>query len=149
MSLLRYPLKSDWPFYLLVLGYLYTIGRMTFALWFGDGVNIFATYSDAAALEAVVLDANKVYWAKSGFLFSALFLIALNLDVRAAFGLAGTFWAMAIIVIFGATSIPVIASLVNGLVLIALQIYRQQVFAPKPHSAHAGEGRIGSPIGAR
>lgn len=150
MSLFRYPLKTDWPFYLLVVGYLYTIGRMTLALWFGDGVNIFATYSDAATLDAVVLDANKVYWTKSGFLFSALFLIALNLDVRAAFGMAATFWATAIIVIFGATTLPVIASLVNGLVLIGLQIYRKQVFAPKPRaSAATGKGGFGSPVAAR
>lgn len=150
MSLFRYPFKTDWPFYLLVLGYLYTIGRMTLALWFGDGVNVFATYSDAVALDAVVLDANRVYWTKSGFLFSALFLLALNLDVRAAFGLAATFWATAIILIFGATTLPVIASLANGLVLIGLQIYRKQVFAPKQMANLPGvKDGPGSPIGAR
>ena len=148
MSLFRYPLKTDWPFYLLVVGYLYTIGRMTLSLWFGDGINVFATYSDAVALDAVVLDANKVYWTKSGFLFSSLLLIALNLDVRAAFGIAATFWATASIVSFGATTLPVIMSLVNGLVLVGLQVYRGQVFAPKlPTGAAPGTEMVGSPAG--
>ena len=29
MNLFRYSLKTDWAFYLIVIGYLYTLGRMT------------------------------------------------------------------------------------------------------------------------
>lgn len=131
MPLFRYSLKTDWPFYLLGAGYLYTLGRMTLALWFGDGVNVFATYSDAALPPEVILDANKVYWTKSGFLFSALLLIGFNVDIRAAFGLAAMFWASSIMLIFGAITIPVLASFSNGALLVGLQLYRRGFFTQR------------------
>ena len=81
MTRLRYDLRSDWLFYLLVLSYTFLIVNMTAQLWFGGGINIFASYSDAATLDAVVLDANKIYWSKTCFLFGALLLIAYIVDI--------------------------------------------------------------------
>lgn len=131
MNLFRYPLKSDWAFYLLVFGYLYTLGRMTLALWFGDGVNIFATYSDAVAPPDVLLDANKVYWSKSLYLFSTLFLMALNVDIRAAVGTAAILWSGSLILIFGTFSSAMGAALALGLIAVALQIRRGAFFADR------------------
>lgn len=129
MNPLRYSLKTDWAFYLLVLGYLYTLGRMTLALWFGDGVNIFATYSDATAPPDVLLDANKVYWSKSLYLFSTLFLMALNVDIRAAAGIAAILWSASLIVIFGAFSAAMGAALFLGVFLVGLQLRRGEFCA--------------------
>jgi len=57
----RYPFRSDWPFYLFLVSYGYLIFNMTYSFYFGNGVNIFASFSDAANLNPVILDANKVY----------------------------------------------------------------------------------------
>ncbi|MEL7113279.1 MAG: hypothetical protein AAFZ74_12310 [Pseudomonadota bacterium] len=124
MNLFRYSLKTDWAFYLIVVGYLYTLGRMTLALWFGDGVNIFATYSNAVAPPDVLLDANKVYWSKSLYLFSTLFLMALNVDIRAAVGIAAILWSASLILIFGAFSSAMGAALGLGIIVVALQVKR-------------------------
>ena len=129
MNLFRYPLKSDWAFYLIVFGYLYTLGRMTLALWFGDGVNIFATYSSAVAPPDVLLDANKVYWSKSLYLFSTLFLMALNVDIRAAVGIAAILWSTSLILIFGAFSPPMGVALGLGVIAVGLQLKRGEFFS--------------------
>lgn len=129
MKLLRYSLKSDWAFYLLVLGYAYTLGRMTLALWFGDGVNIFATYSDAITPPEVLSDANKVYWSKSVYLFSTLFLIAINVDIRTAVGIAAILWSGSLILIFGVFSTAMGVAIGLGLILVFLQTRRGEFFA--------------------
>ena len=129
MKLMRYPLKSDWAFYLLVLGYFYTLGRMSLALWFGEGVNIFATYSDAATAADMIVDANKVYWSKSLYLFSTLLLLAFNVDIRAAVGVAAVLWSVSLMIIFGTFSPAMGAALGLGLILLVLQIRRGEVFA--------------------
>lgn len=131
MNPFRYSLKTDWAFYLIVLGYLYTLGRMTLALWFGDGVNIFATYSDASASSEVLLDANKVYWSKSLYLFSTLFLMAINVDIRAAVGIAAFLWASSLILMFGAFSPAMGVALGLGIFLVGLQIKRGEFFAQR------------------
>lgn len=131
MSVPRFSLRQDWLFYLLVVSYTYTLGRMTLALWFGDGVNIFTTYTDATDQAAFILDANKVYWAKSGFLFSTLLLIALNFDVRVAVGVAASFWASSLILMFGATA-TLIFVLALGVALVAQQVLRRQMFRGGP-----------------
>ncbi|MEM9572967.1 MAG: hypothetical protein AAF996_15995 [Pseudomonadota bacterium] len=129
MNLFRYSLKTDWAFYLIVIGYLYTLGRMTLALWFGDGVNIFATYSDAVAPPEILLDANKVYWSKSLYLFSTLFLMALNVDIRAAVGIAAILWSASLILIFGAFSSAMAVALGLGFIVVALQVKRGEFFS--------------------
>ncbi len=125
---MRYPIKTDWLFYLFLASYAYLILSMTYRLWFGDGVNIFATYSDATVQAQVVLDANKVYWSKTCFLFGTLLLTGIGLDFRAALGTAASFWAMSLILMFG-NSMTLIGSLVMGLALVALQAKRRQIFA--------------------
>lgn len=136
MPRLRYTLRTDWLFYLLVVAYAYSIGAMTFRLWFGDGVNIFASYSDATAMSDVILDHNKVYWAKTSFLFSSIFLFALNFDYRAAVGIAAAIWGGALITIFGPTP-PVVFILTNGVLLVALQTWRGELFGAASSSAAA------------
>lgn len=126
MSVPRFSLRQDWLFYLFVVSYTYTLGRMTLALWFGDGVNIFTTYTDATDQAAFILDANKVYWSKSGFLFSTLLLIALNLDVRVAVGAAASFWAASLILMFGASA-TLLFVLALGVGLIGQQVLRRQL----------------------
>ena len=126
----RYPIRSDWLFYLFVVSYAYTLSNMTFHLWFGEGINIFATYSDAVLPAQVVIDANKVYWSKSSFLFSTLLLLALNVDIRAASGLAAAFWSGSLILNFG-PSATLIFVLLIGLALVGQQIRRGSVFAKK------------------
>ena len=71
-------IRTDWLFYFLVLGYLYLVASMTVQLWFGDGVNIFASYSTPTTPAEILLDANKVYWSKTSFLFLTLLLLAFN-----------------------------------------------------------------------
>lgn len=124
----RYKIRSDWPFYLLVLAYLWLILNMTARLWFGDGINIFANYSDAASASDMIIDANKVYWAKTCFLFGLLLLWALNFDMRMAAGLGATFWAGSLMAIF-APSPVLLASLAIGLILIGQQVWRGTVFS--------------------
>ena len=125
--MLRYPLSTDWPLYLLILAYTTLIVRMTYGLWFGDGINIFASYSDATDPAQVILDANKVYWSKTCFLFGTLLLVALNVDFRAAVGATALFWAGSLTLMFG-TSVTLLATLVLGALLLGLQVYRSQLF---------------------
>lgn len=125
---MRYPLKSDWLYYLFLLSYAYLIINMTTQLWFGDGINVFATYSDAALPAQMVVDANKVYWSKTCFLFGILLLVGLNVDFRAAAGLGGMFWSVSLILGFGASP-NLIGAFVMGFLLVVLQIWRKQFFS--------------------
>ncbi len=124
--MLRYPLRTDWAFYLLVLGYSYLILNMTLRLWFGEGINIFATYSDAPTAAEMLVDANKVYWSKTCFLFLTLLLYGLNFDYRFVAGTAATFWASSLIILFG-TSPILLAVGILGIVLMVQQVLRKQV----------------------
>jgi hypothetical protein len=126
MTFLRYPLKTNWMFYLLIIAYAFLIVRMTFALWFGDGINIFATYSGAHTAEDMLVDANYVYWSKTCFLFLTMSLVALNVDFRFAIGLACSFWAISLTLMFGASWVLVIAATL-GILLVALQLIRREV----------------------
>jgi len=128
MASLRYQIRTDWLFYLLVLSYAYLVCKMTYALWFGGGINIFASYSDAATASEMIVDANKVYWSKTCFLFGTLLLVGLNVDIRAAAGLGATFWATSLIVMFGASP-TLIAALVIGVLLVGQQVLRKALFA--------------------
>ena len=125
---MRYSLKTDWLFYLFLASYAYLILNMTIRLWFGDGINIFATYSDAATPAQVILDANKVYWSKTCFLFGTLLLTGLGLDIRAAAGTAATFWSASLIIMFGA-SVNLVFALIIGAALVLLQIKRREIVA--------------------
>ncbi|MEM1236228.1 MAG: hypothetical protein AAGI10_04595 [Pseudomonadota bacterium] len=126
--MLRYPLSTDWPFYALLLAYAYLIVRMTSGLWFGDGINIFASYSDTTDPAQFIVDANKVYWAKTCFLFGLLLMMALNVDFRAAAGIGAFYWAVFLMLMFGAT--PTLAgSVVLGVLTFGLQIYRGEFFS--------------------
>ncbi len=127
MKELRYDLSKDWAFYLLIIGYLYLILNMTLRLWFGDGINIFATYSAAASPAEMLIDANKVYWSKTCFLFLTLLLYFLNFDYRFAAGFGATFWSVSLIVMFGPSPVLISVALV-GLVLLVQQVLRKQVF---------------------
>lgn len=127
MLKLRYPLATDWPFYLFLLSYASLIVRMTYGLWFGDGINIFASYSDATDPAVAIVDANRVYWSKTCFLFGTLLLVGLNVDFRAAVGLAALFWASSLILMFGATP-TLLVTVVLAAVLIGLQTCRAHVF---------------------
>lgn len=102
---------------------------MTVALWFGDGVNVFATYTDVTERAAFTLDANKVYWTKSLFLFSTIFLMAINVDIRAAVGIAAMLWSGLLIAIFGAVSFSLAWIMTLGFVMVALQVKRGEVFS--------------------
>lgn len=127
MISLRYKIRTDWLFYLLVLSYAYLVFKMTYALWFGGGINIFASYSDATSAPEMIVDANKVYWSKTCFLFGTLLLVGLNVDIRAAAGLGATFWSASLIAMFGASP-TLIAALVIGLLLLGQQISRKEFF---------------------
>lgn len=124
----RYSLRTDWPLYLFLLSYGYLIANMTYGLWFGDGVNIFASYSDATDPAQVIIDANRVYWSKTCFLFGTLLLVGLNVDFRAAVGLGGLFWAGSLMLMFGATT-NLFVALILGAILLGLQIWRNDVFS--------------------
>lgn len=127
MLKLRYAVQKDWPFYVLVIGYAYLVIRMTFGLWFGDGVNIFASYSEPASSTQILIDANKVYWSKTSYLFLTIILYTLNFDYRFAAGFAAGFWSSSLILMFGPTP-TLVFTLVMSLVLIAQQIQRKQIF---------------------
>ncbi|MCI5043417.1 MAG: hypothetical protein MRY72_01870 [Aquisalinus sp.] len=127
MPKLRYGLKAGWLFYFLVISYAYLVGSMTMELWFGGGVNIFASYSNATDPAAMVVDANKVYWSKTSFLFLSLFLFALNFDYRAAAGIGASVWAGSLIFIFGVTPVLMVA-LLTGIGLIFQQVMRKEVW---------------------
>ncbi|MEO0691121.1 MAG: hypothetical protein AAFY51_12605 [Pseudomonadota bacterium] len=127
---MRYSLKTDWLFYLFLASYAYLILNMTIRLWFGDGINIFATYSDAALPAQVILDANKVYWSKTCFLFGTLLLTGLGIDFRAAAGTAASFWSVSLIFMFG-PSLNLVGALILGVALAALQMKRQELFATR------------------
>lgn len=128
MNKLRYKIRTDWAFYLMVIGYLYLILNMTIRLWFGDGINIFATYSDAATAAEMLVDANKVYWSKTCFLFLTLFLYSLNFDYRFAAGFGATFWSISLVFMFGVSPVLIGVGLI-GVTLLVQQILRKQVFS--------------------
>lgn len=128
MPSLRYNIRTDWLFYLLVLGYGYLVLNMTARLWFGEGVNVFASYSNVSNPAEMIIDANKVYWSKTCFLFGTILLVALNFDFRAAAGIGSTFWSVSLIAIFG-SSPTLIAVAVLGTALIAQQVWRKTLFA--------------------
>lgn len=128
MKNLRYDLRTDWAFYLFILGYTYLILNMTFRLWFGDGINIFANYSESTTATEMIIDANKVYWSKTCFLYLTLLLYFLNFDYRFVAGLAATFWAGALLLIFGISPV-LIGVLFIGIVLVVQQIRRKQIFS--------------------
>ncbi|MEO0726545.1 MAG: hypothetical protein AAFZ63_18520 [Bacteroidota bacterium] len=128
MKNLRYNIRTDWLFYLLVIGYAYLIVKMTFSLWFGGGVNIFATYSDAPTAAEMLIDANKVYWSKTCFLFLTILLYALHFDYRFAAGCAASFWAGSLILMFGVNPVLLAVALV-GVALVVQQVVRKQVFS--------------------
>ena len=100
MKLLRFDFKQDWIFHLFVFGYLLLILRMSYALWIGDGINIFISYSSALTAEELLVDANKIYWSKTCFLFLTLLLFTLNFDYRFAAGIAASFWSISLILMF-------------------------------------------------
>ena len=125
---LRYPLSTGWPFYLFLLAYGALIVRMTYGLWFSDGINIFASYSEPASAAQAIIDANKVYWSKTCFLFGTLLLVGLNVDFRAAVGLAALFWSGSLIVMFGASPTLLITLALGG-VLFGLQAHRHEIFS--------------------
>ncbi|MEM7512024.1 MAG: hypothetical protein AAF388_13905 [Bacteroidota bacterium] len=129
MKNLRYNLRTDWLFYLLVISYAYLILNMTFRLWFGGGINIFASYSSASSPADMLIDANKVYWSKTCFLFLTLFLYSLNLDYRFVVGVAATFWAGSLIIMFGPTLV-LISVAILGTALITQQVLRKQILSP-------------------
>ena len=125
---LRYNLKEDFLFYLLVAAYAWLVLSMTYRLWFGGGVNIFATYSAAGDDAArMLVDANYVYWSKTGFLFLSILLFALRLDYRFVVGAGIAFWSGSLLLMFGVK--PVLAlALLLGLSLVGVQIYRGRVW---------------------
>ncbi|MEM0975901.1 MAG: hypothetical protein AAGJ34_00055 [Pseudomonadota bacterium] len=125
--MLRYPLSTDWPIYLFILAYATLILRMTYGLWFGDGINIFASYSTPTDPAQVIVDANKVYWSKTCFLFGTLLLVGLGVDFRAAVGLAALFWSGSLILMFGMT-FTLGFTLVLAAAIFGLQVYRAQLF---------------------
>ena len=129
MKNLRYNLRTDWLFYLFVIAYAYLILNMTFRLWFGGGINIFASYSSASTPADMLIDANKVYWSKTCFLFLTLFLYSLNLDYRFVVGVAATFWAGSLIIMFGPTLV-LISVAILGTALITQQVLRKQILSP-------------------
>lgn len=128
MQKLRYKIQTDWAFYLMILGYSYLIINMTLRLWLGGGINIFATYSEATTPAAMLIDANKVYWSKTCFLFLTLFLFFLNFDYRFAAGCGATFWSATLMLMFGSSPILIVVVL-TGLVLIVQQVLRKKIFS--------------------
>ncbi|MEM6263915.1 MAG: hypothetical protein AAGI38_15480 [Bacteroidota bacterium] len=128
MNFLRYNIRTDWLFYLVVLGYLYLILNMTIRLWFGEGINIFSSYSHATTAAEMLVDANKVYWSKTCFLFLTLLLFTLNIDYRLVVGIAATFWASSLVLMFGPTPV-LIGVAVLGSGLIVQQLIRKQIFS--------------------
>ncbi len=126
MNPLRYKIRTDWTFYLLVIGYVYLILNMTLRLWFGEGINIFATYSGATTDAEMLIDANKVYWSKTCFLFLTLLLYALNFDYRFVVGMAASFWSASLILMFGVNSV-LLGVAILGVILIIQQILRKQI----------------------
>ena len=127
MLAFRYSPRKNWLFYLLVIAYGGLIGRMTIALWFGDGVNVYATYSSATNAAEMIIDANYVYWSKSSFLFLSMFLTALNFDYRFSVGFACSFWSLSLIAMFGVSLVLALAACV-GIALIAVQFSRREIF---------------------
>ncbi|MDI9244231.1 hypothetical protein [Marinobacter sp. CHS3-4] len=126
MIQLRYPFTRNWLFYLLVFAYAILIGRMTFALWLGDGINVFASYSSAVSAAPLVVDANYVYWSKTCFLFLTMLLVSLNIDYRFAVGSGCFFWATSLILMFG-TSPVLLTSAILGLLIAGIQVKRREV----------------------
>lgn len=130
MAMLRYSLKKDLLFYLFVIGYGYLIGSMSYGLWWTGEVNIFASYSQAASAEAMLLDANKVYWSKTCFLFGTLLLTGLRVDFRAASGLMAALWAGSLVAMFSITPVLTVVAIL-GVLLLIQQVFRGQVFSAR------------------
>lgn len=137
MAFLRYPLKTNLPFYLLIAAYSLLIARMTMALWFGDGINVFESYSDATTAEAMLVDANFVYWSKTCFLFLTMLMIAANFDGRFAIGLGCSFWAISLSLMFGASPV-LLAATAAGVLIVGVQIKRGEVLRSQ-RAAHPAE----------
>ena len=139
---LRFDIKKDWLIYLFVANYAFMIGRMTLGLWSADGINIFTSYSIAPDDAQLILDANKIYWSKTCFLFSTLLMFALNVDFRFAVGAAATFWAVSLMVMFSVTP-TLIGGTIFGLALCAQQIWRGEVFgAPNTDAMASSSGPL-------
>ncbi len=130
MTGLRYNIRTDWLFYLLVAGYAYLIVNMTFKLWFAGGINVFASYSTAVTATEMLVDANKDYWSKTCFLFGILLLMGLNVDFRAAAGFGAVFWSGSLIAIFSLNPI-LMTVLVLGALVVGQQIRRKEVFSER------------------
>ncbi|MEM1142713.1 MAG: hypothetical protein AAGI88_09025 [Pseudomonadota bacterium] len=128
MPTLRFDIKKDWLLYLFVANYALLIGRMTLGLWSSEGINIFSSYSLAPDAAQMVLDANKIYWSKTCFLFGTLFLFALNFDFRFAFGVAAVFWAGSLSLMFAPTPI-LLVTLLGAAALCGQQIWRKQILS--------------------
>ena len=126
MRALRFDLRKDWLFYAFVVSYALLIGRMTIGLWFGDGINIFATYSPAVDATQMLMDANKIYWSKTCFLFGTLALFSLNIDYRFAVACGAAFWSASLIGMFTLTPILGV-TLAGALALCVQQVWRRQV----------------------
>ena len=124
---LRYSLKNDWVFYLLILSYGFLVARLTYTLWFGGGINLFASYSDSVSSEQMIANANIIYWSKTSFLYLTLLLFSLNFDYRFAVGVGCSFWAISLLVIFGVKPLLIVATII-GLALIAIQLVRKEVW---------------------
>ncbi|MEM1401907.1 MAG: hypothetical protein AAGG55_01130 [Pseudomonadota bacterium] len=135
---LRFDIKKDWLIYLFVANYGFMIGRMTLGLWSAEGINIFTSYSIAPDASQLILDANKIYWSKTCFLFSTLLMFSLNVDFRFAVGAAATFWAVSLMVMFSVTP-TLIGGTIFGLALCAQQIWRGDVFGAR-RTAESGDG---------
>ncbi|MEM9652293.1 MAG: hypothetical protein AAGA65_09375 [Actinomycetota bacterium] len=125
--------RTDWLFYLVVASYAYLIISMTYGLWFGDGVNVFASYHD----DPTLVEANEVYWSKTTFLFLTLLLAGIGFDYRFAVGFGATFWAASLTLMFGATPTLVFVLLL-GTGLLVQQAARRQIFIAKD-STQRGE----------
>ncbi|MEM7435291.1 MAG: hypothetical protein AAF436_09085 [Myxococcota bacterium] len=123
----RLNVRTDWLFYLFLVAYGTLIIRMTLGLWSDAGINVFATYSAAATPSDMIVDANKVYWSKTCFLFGTLLLAGLNIDLRAAVGLAAVFWSSSLIAMFGPGP-NLVAVLVVGVLLVGQQGWRREFF---------------------
>jgi hypothetical protein len=124
--LFRYNPIKDIPYFLMLASYGFLVISMTFRLWFGDGVNIFASYSSAADPAVMLVDANYVYWSKTGFLFSTLLLYGLKFDYRFVAGVGMLFWAGSLMLMFAPTLVLMVAFLI-GASLVGLQVYRGQI----------------------
>ncbi|MEO0437286.1 MAG: hypothetical protein AAF098_10295, partial [Pseudomonadota bacterium] len=99
---------------------------MTLGLASSEGVNIFEGYSSVQDPVEMLKDANKIYWSKTCFLFGTLLLTTLNFDFRMAVAIAGGFWSLSLLLIFGSNP-TLCAVLVGAVVLSGQQVFRGEV----------------------